>query len=62
MLQSFLIKLLKSLTLDLVAWATRAVTDWIARRKRVKKTQDAAKEVENAKNPNDVRDSADNLP
>jgi hypothetical protein len=62
MFSKFFAGILKTLLIDLVSWAYGAAKRMIARKKRVKKTQDAAREVENANSNSDIRDSIDDLP
>lgn len=53
---------LVSLTWGLLVRASKAATDYIERRKRIRAAQEAAREVEDAKTPEDIRDASDNLP
>lgn len=62
MLTKLLTGIVKSLLVDFVAWAIKVGKRMIARKKRVKETQDAARRVENANTNSDIRDSIDDLP
>ena len=51
-----------SLALSFVQWAIKVGRRMIARKKRVKETQEAARGVEDANTNSDIRDSIDDLP
>ena len=63
---AFIVNILKGLLPGLIKdfsmWVAGAVSRYIERRKREKQTQEAAKKVENAKTPDEVRDAANDLP
>lgn len=47
---------------SLASKAYQAVTKYLERRKRDKRSQEVAKKVEDAKTPSEIRDSIDDLP
>lgn len=47
---------------ELTAKAYWALKEFLERKKRLKKTQDAARRIEDAKTPSDVAGSIDDLP
>lgn len=62
MLSKLLSNVLVTLLSNLASKGWRALIGYIERRKRNKKSQEVAERVENAKSPNDIRDSVDDLP
>lgn len=62
MWQKILASVIVTLTKDFATWAFSFVSRFIKRKKRVKKSEEVAQRIEDAKTPDEVRASIDDLP